>query len=118
MAAYPFLAFGGEAHLPYVRRHEFLTARVDMPTGWRHSYFWRSTELLRWDLQYTNLSDADLALLVNFYASMFGRYGEFDFTDPENAVLYTKVRFDMDELPVQHLGPNQHNLTVRLAQYS
>jgi hypothetical protein len=84
--------------------------------GYQYSYNVLSSPVGRWEIEY-NLSDADLVTLRTFWASMKGRYGEFDFTDPDTAVTVTKCRFDQDELSVVHVGPNEHRVSLAIQEY-
>ena len=118
MADYPTLASGVIANIGWSRTAEFLTAKTVMPTGWQFAYAWRTSNLWRWKLPYVQLSDADAATLRAHFVAMYGRYGEFNFTDPETATVYPKVRFASDELSIIRNGPNNNSVTVELVQYA
>ena len=76
---------------PYVTTLAHLTTAVDQPSGPRYGYAWRTEPLGRWNLQYKSLTDAELAVLEAFFASMRGRYGAFIYLDPGgNLVQYSE----------------------------
>jgi hypothetical protein len=83
MPYYPQLIAGGvTVQRPYQCAQAALTTYEDQPTGRRFARSWRTNPLGRWTLNYQHLTDAELATLQAFFASMGGRYGEFTFLDP------------------------------------
>lgn len=62
----------------------------ELPSGLRKRWGWRasgmtgfsSRALGRWELNYTAINDAELAVLRTFFDSMRGRLGEFTYIDP------------------------------------
>ena len=116
--AFPALASGCAANIPYVYSTEFLTASVKAETGWQYAYSWRANALYRWVLQYSQLSDADWATLLAHFQAMFGRYGEFEFTDPETTTVHSKCRYDQDELERTNSGVDNNSLTVVIVSYA
>lgn len=118
MASYPVLADGVcRVHLPYIQRKEYLTAGVDAETGWRYAYSWRATPLMRWVIEYSNMGDADMATIRDFFAARFGRYDEFSYTDDETGTTHTRCHFGMDTLEIRHIGANHHAVTVTIEEF-
>lgn len=119
MATFPVLSDGVcRVHLPYTQRKEYLTAGVDAETGWRYAYSWRATPLMRWVIEYSNLGDSDMATLRDFFIARYGRYDEFEFTDPETTTNHTRCHFGMDTLDIRHIGANQHAMTMVIEEYA
>ena len=56
--------------------------------------------------------------MQTFWDSMKGQYGEFSFTDPATAVTTPKCRFDMEQLDVRYVGPNENLVTVIIQEYA
>jgi hypothetical protein len=67
---------------PYSTEHQFLHVSNDMDCGVRFSYSYRTNPLGKYILNYSSLSDSEVATLENFFASMRGSYGTFAFLDP------------------------------------
>ena len=122
-SAFPALANGLRAQLPYIQTRRFAVARNDNPMGPRYAWNWfdgvspfPSSALMGWELHYPVLSDADLATLEGFFRNQWGRWGQFSFTDPDDTSTKTHVRFDDDALVINYLGPNQTSVVLKLLQ--
>jgi hypothetical protein len=57
-----------------------------------------------------------LLTLENFFLGCWGRFQSFSFTDPDNAVTYSDVRFDSDSLEIHHESIGVSSLSVRLLE--
>lgn len=116
MASYPTInALGVRFQFPIENTRAFLTSKVDQIAGKRYAYYWRASGLRKWTIQYPVLEDAERLTIENFFASVNGRLGEFDFTDPEGN-LHPRCRFDMDDLSVEYVGPGQQSVTVVIVE--
>lgn len=122
-SAFPALASGNPFQLPYAAARRFAVLRNDNPNGMRYAYSWfdgsgtfPSGALRGWTLEYSGVSDADLATQEAFFRSQWGMWGQFAFTDPDNSTTYTKVRYDMDDLVIRHLELNNNAFSVNLVQ--
>jgi hypothetical protein len=73
--------------LPYRTGMEFSTAKSDMPTGERFSYYRRAAPLSRFDLNFESITDAELASLEAFFAGREGRLQEFIYLDPAGNLI-------------------------------
>ena len=117
MSAYPTLAGGEVAHLPFTQQRDAWNITNRQAHGYQYSYNVLAAPLGRWEISYL-LTDADLATLQAFWESMGGRYGEFSFTDPDTGDTASKCRFDQDEFSVQHLGPDENRVSVTIKEYA
>jgi hypothetical protein len=122
-AAFPTLANGLRAQLPYTQMRRFAVLLNDNPiAGTRYAWAWISltgfpTGALRgWQLEYPVLSDADLATLETHFRNNWGRWGQFSFTDPDDASPHTKCRYDDDVLQIVTVGPNQNSVMLRIQE--
>ena len=123
-AAFPTLANGLRAMLPYQQVRRFAVLLNDNVTGMRFSYSWFAASLsgfptrsLRgWELAYPILTDADLATIEGHYRNQWGRWNAFSFTDPDDATVYTKCRYDLDALEIVNNGPNLNAITLRILE--
>ncbi|GAC1700170.1 MAG: hypothetical protein NVS9B4_01050 [Candidatus Acidiferrum sp.] len=113
------------AQLPYTREHRFSTYVADQESGPHYAYglfgtgntnFPGAAGLSAWTIQYDMLSDADLALLEPFFVAMAGRYGQFQYTDPDSGTLYQRCGFDQDTLQIQYSDPGMCAVTVRICE--
>lgn len=118
MAAYPTINGGAKSQLPFVRITRFHTTKSDVESGKRYTYADRATPLMGWELVYPAVTHAERDSIDNFFRDRGGRYETFDFTDPETGTAYTKVRFNMDELEIEYLGPSHDSMKVRLIEHN
>lgn len=124
-AAFPTMANGKRAQLPYVQARRFAVLLNDNPIGPRYSYTWFAagltgfpTRSLRgWQLTYPNLTDADLATFEAHFRNNWGKWGgPWSFTDPDDAAVYAKCRYDNDQLAIVNNGPNQNAITLQILE--
>jgi hypothetical protein len=123
-AAFPTLANGLRAMLPYTQMHRFWVLRNENPTGMQFAYNWfdgtgtrPSRSLLGWELAYPILTDADLGTIETHFRNQWGRWSAFSLTDPDNlANVYPKCRYDDDSLTIVNNGPDQNSLTLRILE--
>ncbi len=122
-AAFPTLASGKRAMLPYQQMRKFSVLLNDNPAcGLRYSWVWQglagfpSRSLRGWEVQYPILTDADLATVETHYRNQFGQFGLFSYTDDDDATVYPKCRYASDSLDITTAGPNQHSLTLRIME--
>lgn len=119
MPTYPALENGAKVQHPFARIRRFRTVANEMEIGRRFTYsFWASAKMA-WELSYPAITLAEKNTLVAFFVARKGRYEFFDFVDPGDPpdiaeATYVNCRFDQDELPVQHVGPDQVSMTVRI----
>lgn len=121
---FPGLANGGRAGLPFTRVRRFFTDKADMPTGKRYAYPWYGNSLtgfptdalMSWIMEYSALSDADLATLETFFRGMNGRWTRFSFYDPYDGAGYANVRFGDDVFETRMLSYGVHSLSLRLEE--
>src|SRR5206468_1185224 len=105
---FPTLSSGLVAQRPYTQIRRFYTLRNDNPSGKRYAYAlyggglsgFPTGALLSWNLTYPALSDADLSTLETFFRGNSGRYGSFNFTDPDSGALAANCRFGSDVLEI------------------
>lgn len=122
--SYPTFAGGITTQLPFVQSTRYLTAKNNLECGVQHAYAfygagltgYPTRGLYGWTLNYSVFTDAELTTLEAFYALQNGRYGTFGFTDPKDAAVYTKVRFDNDSLEFKYTSPNVTTVTVKLVE--
>lgn len=123
-ANFPTLAGGYKAQLPYVQLRRAAVLLNDNPTGMRYAWTWLgggltgfpTGSLHGWELAFPLLSDADLATIEAHYRNNWGRWGLFQFTDPDDAAVYTKCRYDVDQIDIVNNGPNLNSLTLRILE--
>ena len=123
-AAFPTLANGARAMLPYTQIRRFAVLLNTNPHGPQYAYTWYSGglsgfptgSLHGWELSYPVLSDADLASIEAHFRNQFGKWGLWSFQDPDDATVYTKCRYDIDGLEIVNVGPNQNSLTLRIQE--
>lgn len=121
---FPALAVGATAMYPFEQVSRYLTMFNDQPTGMRYAeaFFGASFTgfpagpLKEWTIQFPVLTDADLATHEAFFNSVAGRLNTFQFTDPMDNTVHTKVRYASDDFSVRYLAPNQNQLTITLVE--
>ena len=121
---FPTLSSGVACQLPVQQSSDFWSNVYDQGSGPRYVWGFYAeglsgfpTGYLRsWRLSYPVLSDADLATLEAFFMTQQGCYSSFTFTDPLSGSSYDHVRFDTDELAIQHQDYNRASVTLLLVQ--
>lgn len=98
---------------PYSEVDEWVTAQSKLPCGVSVTHSENETPMKRFRLVYAVLTKAEVVLLENFFVSMRGRYGEFNFKDDAGTDWFP-TRFDMDALTIKYGGPGQYNMEVLL----
>lgn len=113
---YPTLSSGAKVQYPFQSNPSYLTTVNDMPHGKRYAYYWRSTPLYTWQLQYSVITDAEAAILLDFFISAGGMYHAFSFTDPETLVTHAKCRFGMQSLTRGYDSPGVGSMTILIEE--
>ena len=121
---YPTLSSGVSCQRPFTQARRFRTAVNDTPSGYRYTYGFYgmglegfpARALMSWKLEYPALPDADCQTLEAFFAQQRGRYGLFQFTDPDDNSIFTNVRFDMDAFEYRYLYSGVSSTTISLIE--
>lgn len=124
--SFPSLSTGVTTQVPYERHRSFSSIVNDQDSGPRYAWAnyggglsgFPTTSLRSWIVGGPALSDADANTLEAFFAFHGGRYGQFSFTDPDTAVVHTKVRFGDDTFERRYVGPSQNSVTLRLEEFN
>jgi hypothetical protein len=69
----------------------------------------------RWELKLSNVSEAELCAIEEFFVSRQGRFGRFSFTDPFDGTVYPDCSFEADSLHGQLFDEDsaQSTLVIR-----
>jgi hypothetical protein len=87
---FPQLPNGTITCLPYSVEYDYRTTIAELIGGNMNVYKWRSEPLSRFNVQLSNLTPDELALVKDFFASREGRLREFGFLNPNgNLVEYS-----------------------------
>jgi hypothetical protein len=87
MLVYPQLATGALSQFPVLRRHRLRTVVNSAADGTVVKLADPGAETMEWQLQYTGLSDSELAALLQFHAAAEGTLNSFTFVDPTANLL-------------------------------
>jgi hypothetical protein len=87
MLIYPQLPSGALAQFPVRRRHQLRTLVNTEADGTVVKLADPGAETIEWQLSYNALSDAELALLQNFFVAAAGTLNNFTFVDPTANLL-------------------------------
>lgn len=121
---FPNLAAGVAAMYPFVQVNRYMTMLNEQPTGMRYAeaFFgggftgFPSGVLKEWHLSFPVITDADLATHEAFFMSVGGMLNTFQFTDPLDGTVHTKVRYGNDNFSVRYIAPNQNQLSLVLVE--
>lgn len=116
----PVLPSGSATQRPWTKRRTYDTNMIDTPAGGRYALAFRGGGLtnfptgpaLAWSLEWRRTTATAADNMAMFFVSKHGRYGSFDFTDPDTTTTHTGCRFGADELTVQYVGYNACSLTA------
>lgn len=107
--------------LPYTAGYDYRTTSIDLPSGKRFAWKWRSNPLGRYALNLSNITDAELTVVRDFFYSMEGRKGEFGMLDPGGNLvpfsdLYSDSSWTKNSLSIgsAQTDPFGGNLATRL----
>jgi len=108
---------GVQVEIPFTSRRDFVVARVDQECGRRYAYYYLSGDpVAHWSLSWSALSDAELATLLAWLDTVKGGWDTFSFTDYDTGTTYSTCVLEGAEFPITHTGPNEHGLTLYIAE--
>ena len=116
MAVYPAInAAGITTQFPYTEIDEWLTDESTLANGFSYTRVESTPSVLRkFTVRYPLIQRAEVTVLENFFDSMRGRLGEFEFTD-DNGKTWQHTRFDQDEFSVRYNEPESHSVEIKLS---
>jgi hypothetical protein len=122
---FPTFTGGFTSQLPYVQQRRFSVLLNDAVSGLRRSYTWfgggltgfPTAGLHGWTVNASALADSLLPTWETFFRNQWGRKEQFTFTDLDTAVSYPNCRLDQDELAIQHQGPNNSALMMKVMEF-
>lgn len=115
MADFPEIQPGVLTQLPFEKTKAYRTTRNVMPCGLQYSYFHRNEPLRHFKLTFSSITQAEADILEEHFRGQHGRLIAFNFTDPDDTSVY-RMRYDMDDLPLRHMGPDQISVEILLVQ--
>jgi len=112
-SSFPTLPIGIVTQLPWGSGIKYSTSYNDNPTGQRYPLAWLgggfsglpSVGLRSWQLNFPVISEAELAILENYFVGQSGMWGSFSFTDPNTATVYSHCRFGSDTMSIVYQSP-------------
>lgn len=117
-AVFPEISTGVVTQLPYGVTRSYRTLRAENDGGFSYTYAQRATPLHGWNLSFGAITAAEAGTLQSFFLAMGGRWKQFQFTDPNDASVHTKVCFAQDRLEVRHLSKNVRSTQIELVEYA
>ncbi len=113
MAVYPTInANGIVTQLPYTETDEWVVAESSIEAGISTTLTQHGSRLRRFVLNYPMIQRDEVTVLENFFDSMRGGLGQFDFVDDDNNSWI--CRFDMDYIEFQYEQWNHYSTVVKL----
>jgi hypothetical protein len=97
MLVYPQLRTGAISHYPIVKRRRKRTVVNTLSDGCSWKFADDAAEVISWRLEYTGLSDEELAKLQAFFVTVEGRLRSFTFLDPTANLLSWSAALDHDD---------------------
>ncbi len=104
MAEFPKLKTGVAAQYPVDRERRYDSERVRFLDMSEQGYSERAETRRRWRLELSQLDEAELAEVCEFFAEMRGPFDRFDFEDPETLEVVPNCRFDQEELEAERVA--------------
>lgn len=124
---FPTLTYA-PAQRPYLQRQTWQTVVTEIPNSfgakWTYSEFgpgpilqsYPTGALMSWEWTELSLSDADVATRVAHYIANYGMAYTFQFTDPDDSSVHSKVRYNFDTLVVQYNGIADTSIAIQLQE--
>jgi hypothetical protein len=97
VAVFPALRDGVRAQYPNAVTFEHLTSQANLPSGVHIASAWRTEPLMRYTLNLTALTDAEVATLEGFFRARQGRFEQFTYIDPTANLLKYSEDFSQTE---------------------
>lgn len=112
----PINAAGIITQFPYTEEDEFIVANATLDNGIAYTKPHNTLPLKRFTISYPLIQRAEVTVVENFFDSMRGDLGEFQFTDDAGTV-WNHTRFDMRNggLAVKYNEPNSYSMEVHLS---
>lgn len=115
--AYPAInAAGIITQFPYTEEDEFVIAHATLDNGISYTKPHNTLPLKRFTISYPLIQRDEVTVVEDFFDSVRGDLGEFDFTDDAGNVWH-KTRFDMRNggLATKYNEPNSYSMEVHLS---
>jgi phage-related protein len=98
MATFPKLKTNAIAQYPVARRAQFQNQTVRFVDGSEQRYRDSAGARLEWDIQLSELDEAELAAIEEFFLASQGTFGSFSFMDPWDGQVYDNCSVAADDL--------------------
>lgn len=112
MAAFPVLRTGAVTQYPADRAIQFSTQILRFVDGAEQRFREVATPIRRWAIQVSNLDDAEMNHLREFFRIQGGGAQPFTFTDPWDGTTYRSCNLETDEMVEVSSGPCRGGTTL------
>jgi len=104
MSTFPRLKTGAVMQYPASRTAHYSTQVFRFVDGSEQRYREYATPIRRWIIRLELLDEEETSRLRQFFISMQGRSGAFEFEDPWDDSVHSNCSLENDELVVEFLG--------------
>lgn len=113
-AVYPAInAAGIITQFPYTEIDEIVVTEATLDCGISWTRADGTFPIKTFVVNYPLIQRDEVTVVEDFFASMHGTTGEFEFTD-DSGFVWNHTRFDMDEISIKYNEPNSYSVVVRL----
>ncbi|MGD0498508.1 MAG: DUF2460 domain-containing protein [Bryobacteraceae bacterium] len=98
MASFPKLKTNAAAQYPATRSARYQNEALRFVDGTEQRYRDSAGPLHRWEIHLSQLDEAEMAALEEFFADNQGAFGSFSFVDPWDGQTYPNCSLDTDVL--------------------
>jgi hypothetical protein len=103
MSEFPLLSTGAVAQYPVSRASTYATEVIQFVDGSQQRSMTRGKVLRRWQLTLTQLNEAELLAIEQFFEAAQGNFGLFTFTDPITGNSVPNCRLQDPNILTQYL---------------
>ncbi len=99
----------------FTQTTEFSTVMSEFENGAEQRRAKWASDFKKFDCRFENRPKTDFTTLQAFFEAREGKYDTFEFTNPEDSVVYT-VRFDDDKLEISHKTALVYSFKLKLKE--
>jgi hypothetical protein len=111
---FPLLATGAKWQLPSSSVLKFKTDRNDLEAGKRISYYVWPGPAHKWTLDFSLITDAELATYVSHYLGQGGPVNPFSFADPDTLETYEGCRYALGGIEITRRSRDANRLRLTI----
>jgi uncharacterized protein DUF2460 len=116
MASFPKLKTGAVAQYPVSKGLRFQNQIVRFLDGTDQRYRDSGEVLHEWNIRLSELDEAEMTAVEQFFVDNQGRFGSFEFTDPWDSQLYPNCSIASDVLGLIAVAETRGTASIKIVE--